>query len=123
MAQYDAPKIYSQGDAKLSRNAQCSEGIPCTDGVGKRRVGTVVGRSIGSGLNRVRAWVVRRALRSARMRVLLWRCFVARRKLRTVFKIRGTLLCNRSFSLPGFKSCFTVEKDGMGEQKRKWFIR
>jgi hypothetical protein len=53
------------------------------------------------------------------MRVLLLRCFVVRRKLRTVFKSVERYFVARSISFPGFKYCFTVEKDGMGEQKRK----
>ncbi|OCL14672.1 hypothetical protein AOQ84DRAFT_384548 [Glonium stellatum] len=36
----------SQGDVKPASNAQCSEGVPCVNSFKKRRVGTVVGRSI-----------------------------------------------------------------------------
>ena len=53
------------------------------------------------------------------MRVLLLRCFVVRRKLRTVFKSVERYFVARSFFLPGFISRFTAEKDGMGEQKWK----
>ena len=53
------------------------------------------------------------------MRVLLWRCFVVRRKLCTVFKSVIRYFVIRSFSFLVFKSWFTVEKDGMGEQKWK----
>jgi len=53
------------------------------------------------------------------MKVLLWGCFVVSRKLRTVFKSVKRYFVIRSFSFLGFKSCFTVEKDGMSEQRWK----
>ena len=69
--------------------------------------------------------VVQRALRGARMRVLLWRCFVVRRKLRAVFKSMKRYFVIRYFSFLSFKFCLTVEKDGMSEQSGSvlaWYI-